>query len=308
MRWLLAGLLACGAPNGVIPDASNVDVDATPGDAMSSCPRDQWCVEAAPVTGTLLHAVWAVTAGEVFAVGDGGTILRRRDGAWTVMESGTTANLRGVWAASATDAWAVGEAGTVLRYDGSGWSPLDGIELDLQVVWGASPTDVFLAGPGRVFHWDGSMFTSRAIAGEPLAIHGTGADDVWVTGESSRVNHYSGTWTTGIDPGAGSTYFAVLALAPDDVWVATFVPQKETWRFDGATWTPHAAAGTVFQGFYGIAPDDLWAAGGSKVGHWDGTRWDIESPGGAVAQYWGAHGAGSSVWIVGSESLILHRN
>ena len=64
----------------------------------------------------------AVNTGDVFAVGDGGTILRRQNNAWTKMTSGTTSNLRGVWGASGSDMWAVGEAGTVLHWNGTTWA------------------------------------------------------------------------------------------------------------------------------------------------------------------------------------------
>jgi hypothetical protein len=298
---IAALLVGCGAPSSVAPDA------IVPDGPDTACPAEQWCVEDSPVTATLLHAVWATSAQDVFAVGDRGTILHRQRGAWTTMASGTTANLRGVWGASASEVWAVGEAGTVLRYDGVRWTALAGIAIDLHAVWGTGPSDVFLVGPGRVFQWDGVAFASRPLAGEPLAIHGTGPADVWITGESSRVSHYDGTWTTGIDPGAGSTYFAVVAAASDDVWVSTFVPGAEMFQFDGARWTPHATGGGVFQGLHAIASDDVWGAGGSSVGHWDGTGWQVERPAGP-AQLWGVHGAGSALWIVGSDSLILHRS
>ena len=49
------------------------------------------------VASTLLHGVYAVNAGDVFAVGDNGTIVRRRANAWTKMTSNTIANLRAVW-------------------------------------------------------------------------------------------------------------------------------------------------------------------------------------------------------------------
>jgi hypothetical protein len=282
--------------------------DGDPPDAGISCPAGQWCIETSPVPNVLLGDVWAVSTDEVFAVGDRGTILRRENAAWIAMQSNTTANLRGVWAASGSDVWAVGDDGTIVRYDGSTWSPLAGVTGNLLAVWGSSATDVYLVGPGTVFHWDGSTFTSQTLAGEPMAISGTGPSDVWVTGESSRVSHYTGTWTTGIDPGAGATYFAMLAVATDDVWVATFTPGQETLRFDGATWAPHSAAGTIFQGFHAVSANELWAAGGSKVGQWNGSTWTTESPGGPSAQFWGVHGSGSYVWVVGSDSLILHRN
>lgn len=318
MRGLivLLAVVGCGSnnPGGTIDggpgddDGGGDDSGVIPDDGMSSCPPGQWCMETSPVAATLLHGVWAVNPGDVFAVGDSGTILRRGNNTWTQMQSGTTQNLRGVWAANANDVWAVGEGGTVLRYNGTSWLPQTGINVDLNAVWGSGPNDVFLLAAAMVFQWNGSTFTGRGLAGEPLSISGTGPNDVWVTGETHRVSHYTGTWTTGINPGAGSTYFSILAVAPNDVWVATFTPQSETLRFNGSTWTPHAASGTAFLGMYAVSANDIWGAGGTRVGHWNGATWTVDMPAGNAVQLFGTHGAGSYVWIVGTDSLILHRN
>jgi hypothetical protein len=297
---VLVAAIGCGSPDPA-DDADAPDV--------SSCPVGQWCVETSPVAGTLLRSVWAVSTGLVFAVGDGGTILRRRNNEWTQMTSNTTANLTGVWAASATDAWAVGEGATVLRYDGATWTPQAGATGDLGAVFGVAADDVYVTGLGEVLHWDGAAFTSQPIPGTPFALTGIAATDIWVTGENSRVSHFDGAWTTGIDPGAGTTYFTIHQVAANDVWVSNVTPGKETIRFDGVAWTPHpAGAGTVFQGFRSISATDIWAAGGNKVGHWTGADWATEQPAGAAAQLFAIHGAASFLWVVGSDSVILHRN
>ena len=305
---LLAALaVACGSDPPATTDGGNGDGGPTD-DGMSSCPPGQWCVETSPVSATLLHDVWAVSAGDVFAVGDGGTILRRQNNIWTAMASGTTMNLRGVWGASATNVWAVGEGGTILRFDGNAWSPLGGVTADIHAVWGSGDDNVFVITSGMVFQWNGSSFTGRPIPGSPTAIFGSGANDVWITGEGTRVARYDGAWTTGIDPGAGATYFSILALAPDDVWIATFIPGMETLHFNGSSWTAHAAAGTAFVGLHAVSSNEIWGSGGTKVGRWNGSEWTVETPAGSGVQLFGAHGAGTYLWIVGTDSLILHRN
>src|SRR6476659_5797076 len=91
--------------------------------AAISCPT--WCQETSPTTARL-HGVWAASANDVFAVGDGGTILRRVNGTWTQMTSPTTNHLRGVWGLSSSDVWACGVAsggaGTVVHFNGTSWS------------------------------------------------------------------------------------------------------------------------------------------------------------------------------------------
>src|SRR5689334_9701976 len=141
MRYPLLLVLTIGCTTGD-PDAGESEEVAM----VTTCPTGQWCVESVPTTGRVA-GVWAVTAEDVFAVGDTGTILRRNNDAWTAMTSGVTTNLRGVWASSSSDVWAVGGAGTIVHFDGSQWSAVSGGgTADLIGVWGSSATDVWMCG------------------------------------------------------------------------------------------------------------------------------------------------------------------
>jgi hypothetical protein len=96
----------------------------------------------------------------------------------------------------------------------------------------------------------------------------------------------------------------VLAL-PDEAYVAGFASVR---HFANNTWTGEAtSAGTTFRAFHAVSSTDIWAAGQNDVGHSNGSAWTVESPGGAGASLFGISGIGSSFWIVGSDSLILHR-
>ena len=57
------------------------------------------------------------TAGDVFAVGEGGTILHYDETGWSAMSSGTGYELNGVWGSSGSDIFVVGEDGTILHYE-----------------------------------------------------------------------------------------------------------------------------------------------------------------------------------------------
>jgi photosystem II stability/assembly factor-like uncharacterized protein len=59
------------------------------------------------------------------AVGDSGTILHQVNGIWTMVNSGTTKNLRSVYFYHDLDSgYVVGDSGTILRMGGSSWTPL----------------------------------------------------------------------------------------------------------------------------------------------------------------------------------------
>jgi hypothetical protein len=293
------------------PSAADEDV----GEAISqiaTCPAGQWCIEPSPSLSTgapLLHSVWAVNADNVFAVGDMGAIFHRVSGTWTVMPSGTTNSLRGVWAASASDVWAGGVGGTILRFNGTVWTTITGVTTsDVDAVWGSSSNDVWLVGSGVVTHWNGTTFTQKLFGGILLSVSGTGPTDVWASGENSGLLHWNGsTWTTITPLKNASTLFAVLAMAPSDVWVTDFLPGKETVHFNGSAWTPQGAGGGIFDGLAGFASNDVWGAGGTRVGHWNGSAWTTTLPFGSNVSLWSVATTPGNAWIVGDSGLIAHQ-
>ena len=69
-----------------------------------------------------LNAIYGISPNDVWAVGDGGTILALVGSDWTPATSNTTKDLHGVTAAASNDAWAVGAGGEALHLDAMGWS------------------------------------------------------------------------------------------------------------------------------------------------------------------------------------------
>lgn len=151
--------------------------------------------------GRPLWWVFGLDQDQVWAVGEEGRILRKRDGVWqretTALD--TKAHLWGGFATGPDDVWAVGGSvrrggpkGLVLRHTaGNGWSvvtdPALPTETNLFKVWGTAPDDVHLVGEaGVAIHWDGAalrrvdtptpdlLFTVHGRAGGPvLAVGGT---------------------------------------------------------------------------------------------------------------------------------------
>jgi photosystem II stability/assembly factor-like uncharacterized protein len=92
-----------------------------------------------------MNAIWGVSATEIYAVGDAGTILKSTGGSgtgsWKALTSGVTANLLSV-AGVGGEVYAVGAAGTVLCSSDQGvtWVTVNTGALtnqDLTAVWGA---------------------------------------------------------------------------------------------------------------------------------------------------------------------------
>ncbi|MDF2691996.1 MAG: hypothetical protein K0S65_379 [Labilithrix sp.] len=75
--------------------------------------------------------------------------------------SPVTTDLRGVYGFSADDIWAVGDGATVVHWDGTVWTkvgtPFDGAKVKprLFAVWGSGPKDVWIGGNGVMLHLEG---------------------------------------------------------------------------------------------------------------------------------------------------------
>jgi hypothetical protein len=88
-----------------------------------------------------------VTALIVFITSAGALVSADSVGSWSVMESGTSADLNAVWGADNTHVFAVGKSGIVLRYDGTSWSLMASTSTaDLYGIWGTGSADIYAVG------------------------------------------------------------------------------------------------------------------------------------------------------------------
>ncbi|AKU94930.1 hypothetical protein AKJ09_01594 [Labilithrix luteola] len=110
-----------------------------------------------------LHAVWAASKSDAWAVGAKGTIRHYTGDPthWDVVSDvPTDETLRAVWGFSATDIWAVGDAGVVIHYDGTSWSRVKVAGLgkrraNLTAVWGPEAGHVWVGGEGTILSLGG---------------------------------------------------------------------------------------------------------------------------------------------------------
>ncbi len=304
----------CDGSAGSMIDAA---IDAPVCDTTPACPAGMWCTETSPAAATVeLHGVWAIDNNDVYAVGDSGTILRRRCNTWTAMTSGTTNRLNAVWS-SGTTVWVVGDAGTILKFAGAAWTPVTGVTTqDLYAISGTSDTDVWLVGgSGQALRWDGANWTTRGVGGNMLGVSGTGDGDVWVATEAAYVAHCNSSalwtnttpWPTLMPEGNSVTdYFAVLERSSTNVWVASV--SGNALQYNGSVWTSHSTSGAVFHSLWARADADIWGAGDTQVGHWNGSSWSVSTPMGVTQPLYGVTGTSTDVWVVGTAAKILHQD
>ncbi len=136
-------------------------------------------------------------------------------------------DIYGVWGSAADDVWAVGNGGKVLRFDGTTWSEIDGdpsAGARLRAVWGLESDDVWAVGEGTILHWNGSTWSTVLVdvAGRFfLDVNGTSADDVWIVGDGGLVLNDEGSGWTVVSDQMMPDLFAVLPLT-DEVWVGGY--------------------------------------------------------------------------------------
>jgi hypothetical protein len=123
--------------------------------------------------------------------------------------------------------------------------------------------------------WTQAAFPGR-LAETVVAAGASSPSDVWAftqAGPGSRALHYNGrAWSV------AKTFSARIGGASvagkDDVWAfgANLFGTKAlgAWYFNGRTWRL-AAAG--LQGGSALSPADVWAFSGTKVDHFNGSRW-----------------------------------
>jgi hypothetical protein len=175
-------------------------------------------------------------------------------------------------------------------------SNLDGALLS---IWGSSPTDIYsVGGPlgnagftSLVVHYDGMTWKRLEPGGTETYwwVSGTGANDVWMSGEKGRITHYDGAAFKEHTPVTTATLYGIWAASPTDVWAVGGTPEGGTAQpndivlhYDGVTWTkqdlPQPAGIALFK-VWGTSSEDLYAVG-ERATVWHrgaGGTWTLQS-------------------------------
>ena len=209
-------------------------------------------------------------------------LMRWRDGDW---ESVATPTLR----PQNTHPFA---ARGGLAYDVTGIAANDVWVVGSAVGYGdASATSVPLA-----LHYDGNTWEDVPVPlianrhHELQSVSASASDNVWAVGNSRDISapfkafivRFDGdSWSRIPSPGDGpgdSDAEAVIALAPDDVWVSGSFNNGTAHliHWNGTSWElPATDIPGVIASFAAIAPDDIWASNATTATfyHFNGTAW-----------------------------------
>ena len=160
--------------------------------------------------------MWGPSYEDMYAVGDGGTILHFDGTSWTKMQSGTTKNLYSIWGTNDQNIWAAGwdvhhAISEILHYDGTSWtkdvlaSNGEGYKWGLGEVWAcdSAGSHVTFVSGSQLFRKTGSgiwreddsdKIGNRYSDGgyDGVGIKGNSPNDLIAAGNSGFIAHWNG--------------------------------------------------------------------------------------------------------------------
>jgi len=272
----------------------------------------------------LLRDIWGSSDHDIFAAGDGGTILHYDGSTWSQMSSGTENDLRCLWGNSSTDVYAAGAEGAVLHYDGSTWTNLSTEPAwDLRGIWASSRSDIYCVGgdlnygygEGFILHYDGSSWRPEmSLDGMLWNVWGSSSTDIFAVGDYGKVLHYDGvTWTQMSVWGWSARARAIWASSGQDVFVVGGEESEHgDWEgsllshYDGTAWRPQATrmaypSWTALTGVGGLSATDVYFIGewgedsDGSIRHFDGSSFGAQ---------WGTVDEYQDVWAAAPDAVF----
>ncbi len=144
-------------------------------------------------------------------------ILRWNGQRFVAEESGVSANLRGGWGGDPGNVWAVGEGGTLLHKDGAKWQSLaTDTSATLESVIGTAEGVFAVGGSNTVLRWDGTALgrETTSCAASLLGIAVSGMDLISVGEGYCMTRRSAGVWgampSLSTPPTDKSGYFSVV--------------------------------------------------------------------------------------------------
>ncbi len=271
-------------------------------------------------TARLLHGIWGSSAENIFAVGDGGTIIHYDGDVWSTQTSTTTNNLKGVWGSSETDVYVVGAGGKILKTENGGttWLPMTSNTLNgLNSIWGSSGSDIFAVGDsGTIRHYDGNpegtwTAMSSGTTVKLLGVWGSAWNDLYAVGNSHKgtywertVLRYNGTSWSPVSTGNGVTLMSPWGSASNDITAAGSF--GTIMRYDGSTWKQTGGpTEKTLNAMWGTASNNIFAVGfNGVIAHYNGTEWSVRQTA-TPNDLYGIWGSGADVFAVGDNGKIL---
>ncbi len=226
--------------------------------------------------------LWAILgndAGELWAMGDRGTVLSgtSKEGLVSMSPSVSDSSIRSAWGQQLESTWVTLNKGVRRLVETSGVSVEPFLpDTALAAIWGSAPDNIWAAGEkGNLAHWTGADWSveESPTTSDLYGLWGSAADDIWAVGESGTALHFQGGVWEVIPTPTDWALLNVWGSSAQDVWAIGDGGTILHW--DGSNWST-VSSPTPFplSAIWGSAADDIWAAGEfSPFIHFDGNEW-----------------------------------
>ena len=279
---------------------------APPSQPPPLCNSYGFCWENPRPQGNKLNDVAVLPSGEVWAVGDAGTVVRRVGTTNTLLSSGTTQALYGA-AVVGTDVVIVGQGGTAMRGAGSAvTTESSGVVQDLYDVGATSAGAVAVGAGGKILRrsgiaWTGDTSpTTQALRG--VSVTGT---DIYAVGDAGTVLANSGAaWRVVSDAQFGSKALSSVAGLGGAAYIGSVT--GEIFR-QGSPWSRVCCnnlpdiTGMTSSSFGLLAVG--FTVGGSILQSSDGMTWNTAVDGASTLLY-GVAATTGEAWAVGDAGTM----
>ena len=134
---------------------------------------------------------------EVFAAGEGGSVMFFKNGRWTAQGSGTRRRLNGLWGANPNGVHVVGNGGTARFFNGTNWLTRNSRTTEnLNAIWGTAGNNIWAVGNnGTAIQYNGSTWILRQTPTDEnlMAVWANSSTEVYAVGENGTVLQSNGS-------------------------------------------------------------------------------------------------------------------
>ena len=245
--------------------------------------------------------------------GIGGQPLRRSNGSFTLMPTGSERNFNSIWGNSG-DNYVVGDAATVLHYQGTGYVAEASAGGNLLDVFGGAGTLLAVGSGGSIVRrggtgtwtadtsgtgqdlwglWGGSLATLTAVGAAGTVTRYPGSGTTWTSSTEAAYSTYTFRGLTG----SGTTLWAIDSYGGISRNMGSWTELRRNtndnlWGISLVAGTPYVVGGNP--------------GGSGTVLRFDGSAWQRDVSGaGAPNTFFGVAGSGASdVWAVGDAGTV----
>lgn len=261
------------------------------------CKASGFCWQNPTPQGHILHAAWAVSFSDLWVGGEKGTLMHWNGAGWADYSVQANTTFQALWAFGSSDVWAASSTGFSGHWNGSDWSVSTLPANPWNDLWGASPTDVWVAGNSYLARWNGTSWSPnlQPVNAVWSSVWGFGPTAVWASG-SQGTRYFDGAqWFVG-----SSTRFEDLwGTSPTDVWGAG---NGVMGHWNGVSWSLSYPTPQALTGIWGSSASDVWAVGSGMKLHWNGSSWTSVSAGRELR---GVHSVGAEAFAVGAAGAMV---